>query len=143
VFGAGTIQTMIFNIVTLGAGIIVLMAIFFPLLDKVRSAAAIPTQMDFRFPNGEIAHAYPLVPVSTISAPPPSNALHAVPYIILFLVIMAHLLRRMFAVGVFNFGFDRIAVSRSLDLRAKIIWGGVVAAAIAVIAPLVLGLLGF
>jgi hypothetical protein len=67
-----------------------------------------------------------------------SLAAHYLPYVAIGVGGMLFLLRRLYPVGIFNFGFDRRQVSRNLAARSKLVWGGIIAAVIALAAPLLL-----
>jgi hypothetical protein len=132
IFGPGPLRVVLFSMVM----IIGILGVGIPLLHSLLDYA--PTEMTFRLPNGETLHAYPLQPVLPTVEGRWSRALRYLPYVAIGVGVMFLLLQRLFPVGVFNFGFDRRQVSRNLAARTKLVWGGIIAAAIALAAPLLL-----
>jgi hypothetical protein len=138
IFGPGPLRNALFSMVTFGLMIIGIASLGMPLLFHSLLGSRSPPEMTFRLPNGETLRAVPLQPVlPTVEGSWPL-ALRYLPYVAIAVGGMFFLLRRLFPVGVFNFGFDRRHVSRNLAARSKLVWGGIIATVIALGAPLLL-----
>lgn len=93
----------------------------------VGSAASNQGPKYFRLPNGQILEALPAIPM--ISEEPPKFSHHAfwfwkyvgVPYVIVCIVLRC--LRKLYPAGVFDFGYDKMLMSRRFATRDRVVWG--------------------